>query len=150
MKLGVGARKRVKKKQKEHGDQSRFSRTACHQNMHADENVTVHLPLSLKLLHLCPPTSYRAGNLGLLPMVDPVIHAGRESFIFSLLSGLLLSLSGGGILFLFGGGVFSSGLGLGRGPEGLNDVSVNILQAWFRDHLTRLSLRSCMIRVESL
>ncbi len=72
------------------------------------------------------PSSYRAGSLVLLPMVDPVIHAGRESFIFSLLGGLLLALSGGGILFLFGGGVFSSGLGLGRGPESLNHVSVNV------------------------
>jgi len=96
------------------------------------------------------PTSYRAGSLVLLPMVDPVIRAGRESFISSLLSGLLLSLSSGGILFLFGGGVFGSGLGLRRGPEGLNYVSVRMLQTWFKDRLTRLSLRSCMIRVESL
>lgn len=76
---------------------------------------------------------------------------GRESFISSLLSGGLLALSSGGLLLLLGGGVLSSRLGLRRGPEGLVGVSTD----WRNHdvcafHLTRLSLRSCMIRVESL
>jgi hypothetical protein len=79
----------------------------------------------------------------------PNINAGT-GHLFSLRLGLR-GCSSLGLLRLGSrsGSLSGSGLSLRRGPEGLGGVSWRV-EAWGEELLTKLSLKSCMIRVESL
>jgi hypothetical protein len=71
-----------------------------------------------------------------------------------LLGGGLLGLGGRSLLLLLSrGSTLGSGISLGRGPEGLvgnASQQMNELNQRMIPALTRLSRRSCMMRVESL
>lgn len=111
-------------------------------------------PIYLRSLALEDASYELSLSLSVVPSTPRTRVHHQDLFRFHcLLSGLLTLRSGGLLLLLGGGGTLGGRLSLGRGPEGLENRSLewnSRQENRDEEKRTRLSRRSCMMRVESL